>query len=361
MNPKISVIIPMYNTEKFIGLAIESVLAQTFSDLELILIDDCSTDRTLEVAKSINDPRIEIIENKENLGGANGPGVVRNIGLARARGEYIFFMDNDDVLLRNGLKTMLKHITERGADAIINTKHLMFEDNETAKIDATTKLKFRNLGKMSGSLSSDLKTRLYEEYSQKNSSAAPWMHFYRHKFLKEHGLKFREAVIQDDGIFLVELLCETDNIIKIDEALYIWRYRNESLSHSTGLHFDGFTKRVSSFLSVMDSFEEILSKALQREYGEIDYGFIDSFCLTVKDRAIVGPLVRFYDVEPEKCRQIIRDEVEKRYTSETALIRKLLTGYFTLELERKKSDAQNIQLQMILKAVKGTVNRLIPF
>ena len=69
MTPKVSVIIPMFNCEKYVGLAIETVLAQTFRDFELILIDDASTDRTLEVAKQFDDSRIRIIESENNLGG----------------------------------------------------------------------------------------------------------------------------------------------------------------------------------------------------------------------------------------------------------------------------------------------------
>lgn len=69
MEPKISVIMPMYNCEKYVGLAIETLLNQTFKNFEAILIDDCSTDRTLEIAKSFSDPRLKIIRNKKNLGG----------------------------------------------------------------------------------------------------------------------------------------------------------------------------------------------------------------------------------------------------------------------------------------------------
>lgn len=68
MTPKISVIMPMYNVEKYVELAISSLLEQTFKDFELILIDDASTDRTLAIAKSFNDPRIQIIVNENNLG-----------------------------------------------------------------------------------------------------------------------------------------------------------------------------------------------------------------------------------------------------------------------------------------------------
>ena len=361
MAPKISVIVPMYNAERYVGLAIESILAQEFRDFELILIDDCSTDRTLEVAKSINDPRIRIIENEENLGGENGSGVVRNIGIEKARGEYIYFMDNDDVILPDALEVMLKAAIESKADVLINTKNFLVENNEFTSFDEISNLTIRGQDKLTP-IAGDLKKRLFEEYALKNSPAAQWNHFCRHDFLKSSGIKFRNAIIHDDGIWLLELLCATSNIIKIAEPFYIARQRDESLAHSTALGFDGFAKRVRSFLIVLESFEEILSKALEREYGEVDYYFIDQICLSVKDRAIVGPLKHAYNTDPQRCWQIVKRELETHYGTDMPLLRKMMHGYFVEVLYNKSIDEkENLRLRLTMKTLKERVNRLIPF
>lgn len=84
---KISVIVPMHNAEKFLDLCVSSILQQTFEDMEIILVDDCSTDKTLEIAKSFGDPRIKILRTEKKLG---YPGAVRNVGLDAAVGEYVF-------------------------------------------------------------------------------------------------------------------------------------------------------------------------------------------------------------------------------------------------------------------------------
>lgn len=93
-NPKISVIMPVYNGEAYIATAIESILNQTFQDFELILVDDCGNDRSMDIAVAYahKDPRIRIIRNEENKGIAYS----RNIGLAQCRGDYIAIMDDDD-------------------------------------------------------------------------------------------------------------------------------------------------------------------------------------------------------------------------------------------------------------------------
>ena len=90
--PKVTVFIPAYNREKYIGDAIESVLSQTYTDFEILLIDDGSTDRTVEIMRSYTDPRLRIIRNQKNLGIPK----TRNKGLENARGQYIAMLDSDD-------------------------------------------------------------------------------------------------------------------------------------------------------------------------------------------------------------------------------------------------------------------------
>ncbi len=91
--PKVTVFIPIYNREAYVGAAIDSVLAQSFRDFELLLIDDGSTDRSVEVLRSYNDPRVRVVCNGRNLGQPE----TRNRGLALARGQYIAMLDSDDI------------------------------------------------------------------------------------------------------------------------------------------------------------------------------------------------------------------------------------------------------------------------
>lgn len=92
--PKASIIIPAYNAALYIEKTIHSILAQTLTDFECIIIDDGSKDNTVEVIKRFNDPRIILIEER-NSGGPSRP---RNIGLRKASGEYIFMFDSDDIM-----------------------------------------------------------------------------------------------------------------------------------------------------------------------------------------------------------------------------------------------------------------------
>src|SRR5262245_19762108 len=91
-SPKVSVVIAVYNREKYVRSAVDSILSQTFSDFELLVIDDGSTDGSIAVVQSHSDPRIRLIRNHTNF----GVSATRNKGIQLARGEYLAFLDSDD-------------------------------------------------------------------------------------------------------------------------------------------------------------------------------------------------------------------------------------------------------------------------
>ena len=103
-NPTVSVIIPTYNRAHLIGMAVQSVLEQSYQDFEIIVVDDASTDNTGEVVRSFKDERIRYIRHKKNKGAA----AARNTGIKAARGEYIAFQDSDDKWLPEKLEKQMK-------------------------------------------------------------------------------------------------------------------------------------------------------------------------------------------------------------------------------------------------------------
>lgn len=112
----VSVIMPAYNVECYIEQSIRSVMSQTHRNLELIVIDDCSTDNTLEIVKAMSDAdeRITVIENDENLGVA----MTRNRGFAAARGEWVALLDSDDVWHEDKLEKQLRVAMRTGCDIV---------------------------------------------------------------------------------------------------------------------------------------------------------------------------------------------------------------------------------------------------
>lgn len=106
----VSIVMPSWNTGRFIAESIESVLSQTYHKWELIIVDDCSTDNTDSVVQSFNDTRIKYFRNDKNLGAA----LTRNRALREARGEWIAFLDSDDLWLPEKLEHMLAYMKSNG-------------------------------------------------------------------------------------------------------------------------------------------------------------------------------------------------------------------------------------------------------
>lgn len=125
--PKISVIMPAYNAEKYIAEAIDSILGQTYGDFELIILNDCSADRTEEIVLSYDDPRIVYLKNEENLGVA----ATLNKGLALAKGKYIARMDADDISSPERFEKQAAYLDVQKDVAVLGTNVEIFGEAGT--------------------------------------------------------------------------------------------------------------------------------------------------------------------------------------------------------------------------------------
>lgn len=130
MIPKVSVVMSVYNEEKYLPEAIDSILSQTFKDFEFIIINDGSTDKTKEILESYKDKRIRIINNEKNLGLAAS----LNIGIREARGEYIARMDGNDISLPERLERQINFLCQNSAIGLVgNWINFVDEDRELIK------------------------------------------------------------------------------------------------------------------------------------------------------------------------------------------------------------------------------------
>jgi teichuronic acid biosynthesis glycosyltransferase TuaG len=113
-NPLISVITPCYNSARYIGQTIESVLAQTYQNWEMIIVDDCSTDNSFQLAREYaeKDKRIRVYRQEQNSGAA----LARNKAIMESHGKYVAFLDSDDLWLPEKLEKQLRFMRENGSD-----------------------------------------------------------------------------------------------------------------------------------------------------------------------------------------------------------------------------------------------------
>ena len=122
--PKVSVVMPAYNAEAYIGAAMESILNQSFGDFEFLILNDCSTDGTEAIIKSYDDPRIVYLKNEKNLGVA----ATLNKGLAAAQGEYIARMDADDFSLPQRFEKQVAYLDAHPEVTVLGTQVQFFSD-----------------------------------------------------------------------------------------------------------------------------------------------------------------------------------------------------------------------------------------
>ena len=137
--PKISVIIPVYNSEKTVAETLESVLAQTYRDLEVIVVDDGSTDKSIEICRGFNDERIRIVHQKNRgLAGA------RNTGIRHAQGEFLGFVDSDDVWLPEKLEKHFQHL-QSSPNVGVSFSRSQFIDDQSKPLEIYQMPKLTNI------------------------------------------------------------------------------------------------------------------------------------------------------------------------------------------------------------------------
>lgn len=212
MKYDISVIIPVYNREKLIKNALNSVLKQTIADkIEIICVDDGSTDNTVEVIKNYQKKHENIfLYQQEN----SGPGVARNLGIDKANGEYIIFLDSDDWAPERAYELMLNYIREKDADVVIG----------------------RILRKIHGIRNNswffpERIEKYFNEYKNKNCSKeyiipivtpGPTNKIIRTSFLKEHNIYIPNEKMGEDLIFCLKLFRYAEKIFLLDEVVYMY-------------------------------------------------------------------------------------------------------------------------------------------
>ena len=185
---KISVIIPVYNAEKYISKCLDSVINQTFSDFEIICINDKSEDKSLNILKeySRKDKRIIILENEKNLGAA----LTRNKGIDAAAGVFIYFIDADDYIDEKYLECMLEKIEQENCDIVLNMSIQSESNNTISQFHHPSMPEINKNGEFLDKI-----TTIHD------APCFIWARLYRKDFLNKHNLRFLDINATDDVVF----------------------------------------------------------------------------------------------------------------------------------------------------------------
>lgn len=215
-NNIVSVVIPVYNAENYVKRCLDSVLNQTYSNLEIILIDDGSTDNSWGILKDYQNkyPNVIKIFKQENMGVSK----TRNKGIQIATGKYLMFMDNDDYLEKEYIEKFVCEIVKNDYDVVIGGFQ---RPNSEGKI----------VEKVILDMSS--------EYS-KFKIVAAWAKIYKLDYIKNNGITFLDSNIGEDIYFTIQAVLMTNKIKIIDYVGYNWFYNELSVSNTAhkNLHND---------------------------------------------------------------------------------------------------------------------------
>lgn len=219
--PGISVIMPVYKVEKYVGKAIESILSQTMSDFEFIIVDDGTPDRSGEICDeyAAKDSRIQVIH-KENGGAPSA----RNRAIDIARGKYFYFMDSDDWAEPSMLEDMYRLAEEHGAQLVVTGYYIdtYYGDGDTEKYTQLQTAENAVYGTQEA-----FRENAYRLFDR-NLLYTPWNKLYRSSYLREKGLRFPETWM-DDFPFNLSVVREVESVAVSSKAYYhFMRARAES-------------------------------------------------------------------------------------------------------------------------------------
>jgi len=239
---KISVVIPFYNEELYLKDAIESVLNQTIEGIEIILIDDGSTDNSATIAKKYAKKNSNVIYIKQDN---SGQGIARNKGIEISRGHYIYFLDSDDFLEADAMEQC--YICAKNSNS-----HIVTFNSKVNKYDASEfMMDYSNRNFLREDMMG--KEYLYESLRNDKFYVPVWLYFYDLKFLKKCNLQF-QPVVFEDKIFTMQICVENPKITYLNKNFHCRRIRELStMTKKKNIkHLEG------AYTNVITSYEEYL-------------------------------------------------------------------------------------------------------
>ena len=251
---KLSIIIPVCNVEKYIGPCLESIYRQGLldEDFEVIVVNDGSTDNSMKVVEKIQerhknisqispvqttiDEAVQTVPTPPNLGGETahvGPSVCRNKGMERAKGEYVLFVDSDDLLMDNGLSVLLQKALETEADMVVADFMRLKDEEITSVYDSSTSEAAKPSAQPTDTRVVDKSGLDYyvEDYDPEMGSFI-WRILYKRTFLHENHIRLFPGVYYEDIPFLQECYLKAKRVIGIHLLYYIYRIRQRSCTYS---------------------------------------------------------------------------------------------------------------------------------
>ncbi|WP_405291002.1 glycosyltransferase family 2 protein [Methanobrevibacter sp.] len=271
---KVSVVIPVYNVEEFLKECLDCIVNQTLEDIEIICVNDGSTDKSLDILNfyAENDDRFTVIS-QENGGHA----VATNRGMKLAEGEYLYLMDSDDMVELTALEETYNYAKEKEADFVIfQSLNYVMDEDRVYKTDIYSMEHIADFVGDSVFTYEDLGDMIFD------IPVTPWSKLYNNQFIKDIGATFPEGLVFDDNIFFWDVLFNAKRIAFYRKHLFKRRWYSYS---STTAGDQRFLDSIDIHNLMVDRFEK--------------YGLMDKYQDKVVNRKVNMAYNRFVDIKPE--------------------------------------------------------------
>ena len=249
MKDRVSIVIPIYNSEIYLKRCLDSVINSTYKNIELILLDDGSTDKSLTICNNYQEKYKKIIRvySHKNMGVAK----TRNKGIKLATGKYIMFIDNDDFIDEDYIEKYYKVVSDNNLDVVMGGYERVDEENKTLTVSS-----------------------LHDYEWSKYKIVAPWAKIYRLDYLRKNKIEFLNTNIGEDIYFNVQVINMTDKIKIIDNTSYKWFYNRRSISNTVHKKADENIQ----FEFLLDQTYKKLKEIGKEKDPLVEYFFIKTVC-----------------------------------------------------------------------------------
>lgn len=237
----VSIIIPVYNVEQYIIACLNSVAAQTYTDYEVILIDDCGTDRSMALVddflktSTIAD-KVLVLRHNQN----RGLSAARNTGTSEAKGEYVYYLDSDDTISPDCLEKLARKAEETEADIVVGNICIVDEDN----LISDYKIKGLN-DSVTGN------DDIFHSFLFSHYYVMAWNKLIRHDFLERNNISFVEGLIHEDQAWSFSLACVASKMSFIHDDTYNYLIRKSGIQKGTP-----FSIRFNAYCTLINYYEQ---------------------------------------------------------------------------------------------------------
>lgn len=343
--PSISIVIPMFNAEKYIGECLYSLLNQTFQDFEVIVVDDCSTDNSRAVVESYLDKFGERLKLERTLKNLGSPGFPRNKGLSLSRGEYISFLDADDAITPTALEELYTVAKNLNADVVACEKYYQIpnefwnNDEFRRQLQPYTYCKGKLVTEPTF-LTNNVLERL-NLCNQRYFLWNCWSKLIRRDTILKNEFNFSDAPNAQDFVFTICLLCTAEKFVLVPNVVNYYRLHDGSISYNANRDEKFFRKYVKAFAAVFRYMDKFLNdRDAFRDNSYLKY-IIFEIC---RSELLIGYILPMYNqIAAYKFDKILMEELSDGNNLALAAFTFNMSSFYYLKFIQAQKRVEDLE------------------